>query len=136
MFAKRRLSGTPYLFAVSLLAAFAIPVLAGAHPGPPAHAAAKQKTCKNPDPDTPGGKPPVFIRVNGVSCSTATTLAKKVIHEAPKGCMKHSDALHARLTKPCRASGYRCTARSLFAWRALEATCKRGAKVVRFQAQA
>jgi hypothetical protein len=135
MFAKRRLSGTPWLLAASLLIPSAIPVLTTAQAAPPAHAAAKQKKCPNPKPTPPTEKPPVYVRVTGVSCRTAYALARKVKVSAPRGCLVHTDAKHIRLTRPCRVDGYRCTSRPLVGGLVLEATCKGGAKVVRFQAQ-
>lgn len=135
MFAKRRLSGTSCLLAASLLVPCAIPVLAPAQTAPPAHAAAKQKKCPNPKPTPPTEKPPVYVRVTGVSCAYGYALARKVKVSTPKGCLVHTDAKHIRLTRPCRVDGYRCTSRSIVEGLALEATCKRGAKVVRFQAQ-
>lgn len=135
MFAQRSWSGTSRLLATSLLTALAIPALAPARPAPPAFAAAKQKKCKNPAPKAPDEKPPVYVRVTGVTCSGAAALARKVIVKAPKGCLTYTDAHHIRLTSPCRIGGYRCTSRPVAEGMALEATCRRGAKVVRFQAQ-
>lgn len=140
--AKRRLSGSPRrwargpvaLAAVGALAlALVLPVLAAAA-AQPARAAAKQRTCKNPKPKTPSAKPPVFIRTSGVSCAAATALAEKVIAKAPAGCLEHTDARHVRLRSPCRIGGYRCTDRAIVDGMALEATCRRGARTVRFQA--
>ena len=45
----------------------------------------------------------------------------------------YTDPQHIRLSKPCRSGGYTCTSRKLNDGMALEATCKRGAKLVRFQ---
>lgn len=135
MFAQRSWSGTSGLLAACLLTAFAIPAPAPAAPAPPAHAAAKQKKCKNPAPKTPSEKPPIYVRVTGVTCSGAAALARKVIVKAPKGCLMYTDARHIRLTSPCRVGGYRCTSRPVAEGMALEATCRRGAKAVRFQAQ-
>lgn len=132
MFAKRRLSGTPYLLAASLLAPFAIPFLAIAQDAPPAHAA-KQRKCDNPKPKPATEKPPIFFRVTGVSCTSAYALARKVLVKPPKGCLIYTDASHIRLSRPCRIGGYRCTSRSIVQGMALDATCRRGAKVVRFQ---
>jgi hypothetical protein len=133
MFAKRRRSGTSCLLAASLLTYFAIPVLTTAQAAPSAYAAAKQKKCPNPKPTPPTEKPPVYVRVTGVSCRTAYALARKVKVSAPKGCLVHTDAKHIRLIRPCRVDGYRCTSRPLVGGLALEATCRRGAKAVRFQ---
>jgi hypothetical protein len=135
MFAQRLLSGMSRLFAAGVLVSLAIPVLAPAQAAPPAHAAAKQKKCHNPTPTHPTEKPPIYVRVTGVSCATGYALARKVMVKAPKGCMVHTDATHVRLSSPCRVSGYRCTSRPIVGGLALEATCKRGTKAVRFQAQ-
>ncbi len=146
MAAERHLSGSPRrpgrgpVAACAALAALALvllpPALAGARPASPlAHAAAKQRACKNPKPKTPSAKPPVFIRASGLSCASATALAVKVAATAPAGCVEHTDARHVRLRRPCRVAGYGCTDRRIVGGMALEATCRHGAKAVRFQAQ-
>jgi hypothetical protein len=132
MFAQRSLSGVSRLLAAGLLLPLASPVLSGAQNDPPAHAA-KQKVCPNPKPRPASEKPPIYVRVTGVSCTTAYALARKVKAKAPKGCLVSTDSRHIKLTKPCRVDGYRCTSRPIVDGMGLEATCKRGAKVVRFQ---
>jgi hypothetical protein len=132
MFAQPSLSGVSRLLCASVLVSLVLPVLADAQAGPSAHVAAKQKACPPPRAK-PNEKPPVYVRVTGVSCTAAYALARKVKVKAPTGCLVHTDARHIRLTKPCRAGGYRCTSRSIVDGIALEATCKRDAKVVRFQ---
>jgi hypothetical protein len=133
MFAKRRRSGTPYLLAASLLTPCAIPVLTTAQAAPAAHAAAKRKTCPNPKPTPPTEKPPVYVRVTGMSCASGYALARKVKVKVPRGCLVYTDAKHIRLSSPCRVDGYRCTSHPLVGGLVLEATCRRGAKVARFQ---
>lgn len=133
MFAQRSLSGISRLLCASLLVLLALPVLASAQAGPSAHAAAKQRKCPNPQPRPATEKPPIYVRVTGVSCTAGYALARKVKVKAPKGCLVYTDKQHIRLTKPCRAGGYRCTSRPVIDGMALEATCKRGAKLVRFQ---
>jgi hypothetical protein len=135
MFAQRSLSGMSRLLAASLLASAVLPVLAIAQPAPSAHAAAKLRHCPNPKPYSNTKPPPVYFRVRGVSCRSAYALAKKVTVRAPRGCMVRIDETHVRLTRPCHAGGYRCTARSIGMGIAVEATCRRaGQKLVRFQA--
>lgn len=134
MFAQRSLSGMSRLLATSLIVPLAFPVLVTARDVPPAHAA-KQKKCPNPKASPPTEKIPVYVRVTGVSCNAGYALARKVKVKSPKGCLKYTDARHIRLAKPCRVDGYRCTSREIADGMALEATCKRGAKMVRFQAQ-
>jgi hypothetical protein len=133
MFAQRSLSGTSRTLAVCLVA-LALPVPVGAQAAPPAHAA-KLRKCANPTPHSTRDPPPVLFRVRGVSCRTAYALARKVGVRAPAGCMVRKDETHVQMTRPCRAAGYRCTARAVGHGVAVEATCRRGSvKLVRFQA--
>jgi hypothetical protein len=119
------------LLAASLLFPAALPALVAT---PPAQAAARQTRCPNPKPTRPTEKPPVYVRVTGVSCSFGYAFARKVMVKAPKGCLEHPAARQVRLSNPCRVAGYRCTSRPIAGGIALEATCRRGAKAVRFQA--
>jgi hypothetical protein len=132
MFAQRSLSGVSRLLATALLVPCAVPALVTAQ-GPAVAHATKQKKCPNPKPKPATEKPPVYVRVVGVTCDTGYALARKVKVKAPQGCLKYTDTRHIRLTNPCRVEGYRCTSRELIDGMALEATCKRGAKLVRFQ---
>jgi hypothetical protein len=133
MFAQRRLSRMAGLLLASLLIPSAITTLAAAQAAP-LGSAAKLKKCRDPKALTPSDKPPRYIRVTGVSCAAALALGRKVIVKAPRGCLEYTDASHIRLTRPCRVSRFRCTSRPIAGGIALEATCKRGAKIVRFQA--
>jgi hypothetical protein len=133
MFAQPSLSGISRLLCASLLVSLALPTLvAPAQAAPPAHTAAL-KACPNPKPKPASEKVPVYVRVSGVSCTYAYALARKVKVKAPKGCLVYVNKRRIRLSKPCRSSGYTCTSRSIVDGLALEATCKRGAKMVRFQ---
>jgi hypothetical protein len=137
MSAKRLLSVTARLGTSGALVALvlAVPARAVAPVAPSAHAAAKERECRyTRAKDEVYG--PLYIRASGVPCRTAIALGRKVSSRTPEGCLRFVDRTHVRLTKPCRKSGYRCTARPIAGWLALEATCKRGSsKTVRFQAQ-
>ncbi|HET6508369.1 MAG TPA: hypothetical protein VFG42_16365 [Baekduia sp.] len=135
MSAKRLLSGMRRLPVPALVVlALAAPAGTSAAPDPAALSAAKLKSCKTPG-DPPPKKSAYSIQVRGVSCTTAYPLIQKVISHAPKGCLEVPTPAHVRLSDPCRIAGYRCTGRTVARGIAVEATCKRDAKIVRFQVQ-
>lgn len=116
------LSGLAALIALS--AAFVAGAGATATPADGA-TTAKLKGC---DPATPRGstRPARLIRVSGVSCAVGQNVARAVVPEAPKGCVKHVANHEVRFSKPCTRLGYRCTARLIVSRHIVDATCKRG----------
>ena len=114
-----------------LLIALAVPAVAAtAAPGPAAHAA-KEKQCTVRFTE---GRTAHFLRVSNVSCGKGRAVATRVISPRPSGCVKFTDKRgHVTLVKPCVRSGFRCTSKALAQRLALEATCKDGARVVKFQ---
>ncbi len=114
-------------FAVAL--ALALPVATPAPPSPTAHAARKE--CK-PEPTI--RRVPRRVLNTNVSCLIARRVAVRVSSNPPRGCVKMAaDKDHVRWVGPCRRMGYRCTGHTILEGRIIDATCRDGRKVVRFQ---
>ena len=109
--------------------AFALPAAAPPAPTPSAHAARKE--CK-PKPTL--RRVPRRVWNTNVSCREARRVATRVVAPPPRGCVKITDAAgHVRWYAPCRKLGYRCTGRAVIDNNVIDATCRDGRKVVRFQ---
>jgi hypothetical protein len=118
---------------IVLLLALAIPAV-GATAAPrapePAAQAAKVKNCRTPFTEA---RTAHRIQVTGVNCPTGVKVALKAAGNAPSGCVKSDKRNHVKLVRPCVRLGYRCTSTPLLGGRAMNATCRRGGKTVRFQ---
>lgn len=126
--AMRRIPGL-----IVLVLALAIPAVgataASSAPEPAAHVA-KVRHCK---PKFTEMRTSQNIRATGLSCPVAVKVAMKVASKAPSGCVKIDKRNKVRLVSPCVRSGYRCTWKPIVDGLGLEATCRNGAKTIRFQ---